>query len=387
MIYENSKRKQTSIRQEMVKYAQIHGIKPAARYFGCSKNTVKKWTRCYESGGTGALTNGQKGPKNIPHKTSKEVEEHIIKCRKQAPCYGPKRLKWAFEDIQVSESAIARILRQNNLTRKRRKKYQRKQDLRMVKAAYYKGLSHHQEDVKHLYDIPHYWTQLQKMRLPCYQYTVRDTKSGMMMLGFGSEYNEQYSTIMTERYLYHLRLHGILMKEVTIQTDNGSEFGAKKRHIDQLGLRNTIEREIGAKHNFIPPGMSNANADVESVHATIEDEFFHLQTFSGRDDFWVQVQAYQYFYNLVRPNFSKQGKTPLQIVMEDRPGIDTMVAGFPVLDLDAEFRAKYRDNIEVRGGGQGLPKLPVPRTSAMEKCPFIRLNFCSARSRVVPNHL
>ena len=342
MIYENSKQKQVRVRQDMIKYAQTHGIKPAARHFGCSKNTVREWKRRYELEGTGALINRQKGPKNIPHKTSEKAEKYIIKCRQQAPCYGPKRLKWAFEDIRASESAIARILKQNSLTRKRRKKYQRKQDLRGVKAAY-KALSHHQEDVKHLYDIPHYWQQLQKMKLPRYQYTIRDTKSGMMMLGFGSEYNEQYSTIMTERYLYHLQLYGISMEEVTIQTDNGSEFGGRKRDINQPGLLNTIEHKMGAKHNFIPPGMSNANADVETVHATIEDEFFDLQTFNDKEDFWVQVQAYQYFYNLVRSNFSKQGKTPLQIVIEDRPGINTKIASFPVLDLDAEFRTKYKD--------------------------------------------
>ena len=74
-------------------------------------------------------------------------------------------MKWAFPEIKASEGAIARVLKQNDLTKKRRKKYQRKQDLRAKKAKY-TALSHHQEDVKHLYDIPHYWEQIQRKGLP-----------------------------------------------------------------------------------------------------------------------------------------------------------------------------------------------------------------------------
>src|ERR1700720_1697952 len=96
MISESSKQKQIRVRQEIVKYAQLHGVKPTACHFGCSKNTVKKWLRRYKAGGISALANERHGPNNIPHKLSEEKEQQIIEYRKQAPCYGPKRLKWAF---------------------------------------------------------------------------------------------------------------------------------------------------------------------------------------------------------------------------------------------------------------------------------------------------
>lgn len=360
MIEQSSKEKQIQVRQAMVKYAQAHGVKPAARHFHCSKNTVKLWLRRFKEGGIGALVHQRKGPCRIPHKISQKEEKQIIKSRKHAPCYGPKRLKWAF-DIRASEGAIARVLKQNKLTRKNRKKYLRKQDLRSRKAAY-TAISHHQEDVKHLYDIPYYWSQMQRLKLPKYQLTIRDTKSGFMMLGYGHEYNELYSTIMTELYINHVRSFGIPSEEIIIQTDNGAEFGGgNNRNLNKRGFIETIEKKLGATHRFIPPGMSNANADVESVHATIEDEFFDLETFKDEQDFWIKAQTYQYFYNLVRPNFSKQGKTPLQIIMEDRPQINPLVMKFPVINLDAEFRARCRKSEpevkEVRG--QYLTKLPV----------------------------
>jgi transposase len=358
MVYESAKKKQINVRQDIVKYAQKHGIKPASRRFCCSKNTVKKWLRSFMEGGIGALVNQRKGPNHIPHKISEEEEKRIIEYRKQAPCYGPKRLKWFFE-IQASTGAVARVLKQRGLTRKTRKKHQRKQDLREKKAAY-KALTHHQEDVKHLYDIPHYWPQMQKQQLPKYQYTIRDTKSGLMMLGFANEYSELYSTIMTERYLYHLQLHGVDLKEVIVQTDNGVEFGGTRRHLNKESFANMIEQKMGAKHRFIPPGMCNANADVESVHATIEKEFFDLENFKDKEDFWVKTQAYQYFYNIARPNFSKKGKPPLQIILEDRPEISPSVVNFPVVDLDEEFRVRCMKNEPEakKIGGQHLPKLP-----------------------------
>jgi len=163
------------------------------------------------------------------------------------------------------------------------------------------------------------WPQMIKLKLPKYTYSMRDTKSGFLFLGYSDEYNELYSTILAEEYIKHLTSFGINAKEITIQTDNGSEFGARKRNINTPGFVNTIEQQLGAKHNYIPIGMCNANADVESVHATIEKEFFDLEQYDSKQDFFIKLQAYQYFYNLVRPNFSKKGKTPLQILEEDRP--------------------------------------------------------------------
>jgi transposase len=352
MIFKRSPEDQISIRQRIVRYAQKYGIKPAARYYHCSKNTVKDWLRRFEKKGTAALQNKSRAPNHCPHKTSKEIEEIIIAKRKEAPCYGPKRLKWFNPSLEISENAIYRILKEKGMLRKRRKKHQRKQDLRAVKAKY-KSLTHHQEDVKHLYDIPYYWTQMMSKELPKYEYTIRDTKSGFTVLAFANEYSEQYSTILTEIYFRHLKSFDIQLNEVIIQTDNGSEFGAKKRNIKTPGFVNMIFEEYNATHQYIPPGCSNANADVESFHSTIELEFFDLERFESKDDFFMKTQVFLYFYNFLRPNFSKRGKTPVQILLEDRPKINPAILNFPVYNLDALFRQK----MEIFGG-QYVQKLP-----------------------------
>ena len=177
MVFNKSLDSQIMIRQQIVRYAQQHGNKPAARHFGCNVRTVREQCKRFKAGGAGALKNKSRAPHSCPHKTSPEVETKIIAKRKEAPCYGPKRLKWYNPSLKISLSAIYRILKEKGLVRKHRKKYLRKQDLREAKAKY-KSLTHHQEDVKHLYDISHYWPQMMAHKLPKYECTVRDTKSG-----------------------------------------------------------------------------------------------------------------------------------------------------------------------------------------------------------------
>ncbi len=43
--------------------------------------------------------------------------------------------------------------------------------------------------------------------------------------------------------------------------------------------------------------MCNANADVESIHATIEQELFDLEYFKDKKDFLEKLQSYQNYYS------------------------------------------------------------------------------------------
>ena len=88
--------------------------------------------------------------------------------------------------------------------------------------------------------------------------------------------------MLTELYLRHLQTFGVNLNDVIIQMDNGSEFGAKKRDVNTPCFVNTIIMEFRAEHRYIPPGCSNANADVESFHATRERELFDLESFTSR---------------------------------------------------------------------------------------------------------
>src|SRR5918911_2644055 len=102
MMYKSSKEKKLTVRMDLARHAQQIGIKPTARKFGCSKNTVRQALRGFQKDGISGLEDGRKGPHYIPHKTCPELEEYIVRCRQRAPCFGPKRLIWAF-GIEASE--------------------------------------------------------------------------------------------------------------------------------------------------------------------------------------------------------------------------------------------------------------------------------------------
>jgi len=124
-------------------------------------------------------------PHTCPHKTPARLEQQVLKQRARTPGFGARRLKREF-GLKPSAGAIARILRQHGLTRRKKRKHQTKRDLRAVKARY-AALTHFHMDVKFLNDLPHYWPQMQSLGLPEFQYTIRCLKTGATFLAYASE--------------------------------------------------------------------------------------------------------------------------------------------------------------------------------------------------------
>jgi len=244
-------------RLDLVRYAQEHGIRAAARDFRCSRNTVRKWKRSFERDGVKGLENQSRAPRRIPHKTS-TAEEEKVAARKAVPCYGPERLKDLF-GLKPGESATGRILKDRGLTRRQRKKRKKQAGLRTVKARY-EALTHLQMDVKYLTDIPNYWPKMQALELPKYEYTIRYTNSGALFLGFGQPLTTTYASLLIQRCLHHLERYGIDPALVTVQTDRGREFSGGQRKKRDFGFVHTVRKTCGARHVFTPPRWPNANA-------------------------------------------------------------------------------------------------------------------------------
>ena len=59
-------------RLEMVRFAHESGIKQAAKFYSCSKNTIKKWCRRYALKGLSGLKDKSKKPKNSPTRIPQE---------------------------------------------------------------------------------------------------------------------------------------------------------------------------------------------------------------------------------------------------------------------------------------------------------------------------
>jgi len=350
------------LHQKLVAFTRRNGIKAAAREFGCSRNTVRKWRRRYQPGKPSSLAEASRRPKHCPHQTSCGLEGQIVKLRRQTG-FGAERLQHEFH-LPCSHNAIARILRQHQLTRPRKKKHVTKKQLRCVKR-HWKLFSQLSTDTKYLQDIPAYWLPMTRLKLPRFQYTAREPVSGACFTGYADELAKTYAVFLAEQLSVHLAGHGVDLSQVTWQTDNGCEFLESQ---EQRGLPSTV-RALGSDHRYIPPKRYTWQSDVETVHRLVEDEFFDRESFSSPADFWNKITTFWYYFNLVRPNRGKEWQSPLQILKATAPALAGAVLDWIPLNLAKRHNA-YLPNPHNRG--HDLPSfpsiLPILRPRAPSPC-------------------
>jgi transposase len=336
-----------NFRLRLVAHARQHGIKAAARAFQTTVPTVRKWLRRFEARKLDGLQELSRAPHSCPHKITGELVDRVIALRRQLPTFGAQRLKREW-DLPLSHMAIQRILRQHGLLVPRRRKYQKKQDLAAWKRTWpvFQQIS---ADTKDLQDIPHYWPQMKARGLPAVQYTAREVRSGLQFLAYASQRSAQASELFALRIQRHLQRCGVTLRDVTWQTDNGSEFIGE---LQPDGSRSHFPRAVtyfGSQHERIPPAAHTYQSDVETVHRLIEDEFYDLETFRSRAEFLAKASLYQLYFNLARPNSHKGDRTPWQILHELQPRLPLDLCLLPPVWLDYRLHSP---------GGYDLPRFP-----------------------------
>jgi transposase len=323
-------------RLRLVESARQRGIKPTARLFTTTVPTVRKWLRRYQQHGPSGLLEVSRAPHLQPRKTPPALEQQLVELRKSLPTFGARRLIREF-DLPISHRALDRIWRAHGLLKKRRRKYQRKQDLAHIKTtwALFQQIS---ADTKDLDDIPHYWAQAQRFGLPVIQYTARDVRSGLLFWSFAQHRSSTLSAIFAARIQQHLDRYGVSLRDLVWQTDNGSEF------------KGDFPAALGdSQHGRIPPAAHTYQSDVETVHRLEEDEFFDLEDFRSRGDFLAKVHTYQLYFNLARLNSHKENQSPWQIIERLAPRSPLQLCLLPPVFLD------YYLNDQ---GGYDVPRLP-----------------------------
>lgn len=320
-------------RYQLVVYARTHGVKPASRAYNTSPKVVRKWKVRFEERGYPGLEDQSRRPLNMPNATSDKDKQHIIALRGIYKRLGAQQVK-VLENLFTSPKTIRKIWREAGMARgRRRKKHKTKQNLREIKKKY-DLFQLTCEDTKDLKDIPEYWLQMRLKGLPKCQYTIREVSCGIQFLGYADELSLTHSTLFARFINQHLRRHHLLPDNSIRQSDNGSEYigswNAKKPSSYTL----TIESLKGQKHRTIPPRVYQLQGDVETVHNLIEREFFELESFEDRDDFFQKAFSYLMFFNLERPNSYKENKTPWQLAKEKRSDIKKEALMLPPIDLD-----------------------------------------------------
>jgi transposase len=331
------------LRLRMVQYAKEEGVKPAARVFSTSPQTVRKWLRRFD-GTLASLNDRSRAPIHRPNKLPPSAEAEILRAKKKAPCLGARRLRAEME-LPYSAKAITRVLREHGLLRpRRRRKHETKKLLREVKKKW-RLWQQIDVDAKDLCDIPEYWMQREALGLPRYQYTARDVTTGLVFMAFAHELSLLHSHVFVELIITHLISCGVDLSETTWQSDNGSEFVGSWQAKGPSAVTRLIESVPGQRHKTIPPRAHRFQADVETVHNLVELEFYETEKFRSRDELLKKARAYVSYFNTVRRNSGKEMKTPWELLFERAPRTPKQVALLAPVILDelAEAQVTGKD--------------------------------------------
>jgi transposase len=333
------------LRFEMVRYARDFGVKPAARAFDTTVKTVRKWLKRWDGKTMNGLDDLSKAPKKPHNRVSSYRRNKVIELKKDLKSFGAERLKRDF-DLPVCPKTARKIWHEEGLLKTKRRKHKTKQDLRAVKARW-KLFEQTCMDTKDLIDIPEFWPQIKMYNLPRVQYTAREVVSGMQFIAYAQERALCYSTLFVKILIRHFQNCGIDLSGCSFQTDNGSEFIGSWNSKDDSEFTKTIHNVEGLKHKTIPPGAHTWQADVETAHSLIEDEFYEVQKFVNRDHFLQQATNYSLWFNTARKNSWKGNKTPWEISRERNDKVSPMLPCLPPLFLD-DFYFQL-DTISQRG--------------------------------------
>ncbi len=320
------------LRFELARRAQEHGIKPTAKQFGTTPKTVRKWLKRWIPGTLQGLQDQSRAPKHPFRRVLPAQRQEALDLKRQLPSWGAQRIKRDY-DLSLSEKAIRKIWHQEGLLKRKRKKHQTKNDLRAVKAAW-RLFEQTSIDTKDLEDIPELWTQIRKLHLPLVQYTAREVVSGLHFLAYAQERSLANSRLFGEILIDHLQRSGVNLQQCRFQTDNGSEFIGSWQAKEQSAFTLAVEAIPGLTHHTIPPKAHTWQADVETAHRLIEDEFYEIETFLDRAHFLAKAATYNLWFNVARKNSSKGHKTPWELVHERDPSISPSIVTLPPFFLD-----------------------------------------------------
>ena len=191
---------------------------------------------------------------------------------------------------------------------------------------------------------------MQRNGLPRFQYTIRELSCGAQFLAYSNELSKTYATLGVERFLKHLQRYDVDTRQIIITTDLGCEFDGDTLHYRPESFHLTIQQTFGAEHRFNPPSCPNANADVESVHNTIEAELFDAQVFSSKADFFAKTTTYQLWYNAARKNSSRDYKSPADLLALKAPHLSPKIFLLHPIPLESLLPSTGDHDVPGRAG-------------------------------------
>jgi len=186
---------------------------------------------------------------------------------------------------------------------------------------------------------------MQRNGLPRFQYTIRELSCGAQFLAYSNELSKTCATLAVQRFRKNLQLPGVDTTNIIRTTDLGSELDGDAVAYHPEGFHLASRTSSGPSTASIPR-LANANADVGSVHNTIETESFDAQVFSSQAGFFAKISTCQFWYNAARKNGSRGYKSPADLLQLKAPHISPRIFLLNPIPLES---------ILPRPGGHDIP--------------------------------
>jgi putative transposase len=293
--------------------------------FSISRKTGYKWLARYIEEGPDGLNEKSRAPNYIPHKTSKQVADFIVSCRRKHPSWGARKITQKAEQVAPklglpSETTINNIIKCEGLTRKKRKRRKPGHPGRPSTTA-----------EKHN-DI---WTTDYKGEFKtkdgeyCYPLTILDEYSRYLLKCQGLPSTGYVGAFKAFKRAF--REYGLPQ---AIKSDNGIPFATTG--IARLSKLSVWWIKLGINPILIQPGSPYQNGVHERMHKTLKSE----STIPPAGDLKAQQRRFNRWreeYNFERPHESLGGKYPSQVYKHSLKEYPSRVP-----DVD------YPDHFEVR---------------------------------------
>ncbi|MDD6387737.1 MAG: helix-turn-helix domain-containing protein [Bacilli bacterium] len=326
-MYDNidNEKKLIEKRLEMVRFAYEHGIKVAARVYSCSKNTIKKWCRRYAVYGI----KGLKDKSRRPHHSPKRIDNNDIIKIKQCVDYAKEKKKYITVNnvrrktkiTKYSDETINRYINESCNGKKNKKHIQPKKDVSWKQKI--KPFMYWEIDIKYLTDIDNlkpYFKMNNDRSLAKYQITARDMSTGFPIVAYCDDRCSFFTKKFLEEILYPFlkQFKYLNLKEIIIQTDNGTEFTNK--YVKTYGKEPKINmftlfvEEKFRKHKTNPPACPTYDSDVETFHWSIERDCLAWDDIVDNESLIKYTSEYmnEYIHSVIKT----RGYSPIDKIKE-----------------------------------------------------------------------
>lgn len=263
----------------MVLYAKEQGVKPAARKFKTSPQTVRQWLKRYEVEGlSGLKERSHRARRQHPQTTPPVLEAQIVAMRNEHPEFGQDRIAELLrrQGVHISGKTVGKLLHKHKLIAPPRTS--RRISASSLLKGRLKPFEKVQFDVKDLLGACDCVEQIVRGVLPRYEFTLRDVATGASFVAYGKTLSAHNVLCFAHKILMHLGRYE-LKPRVAYSYD------------ESAWIRHKLDKELvdfwhsrGVVPGLLQTEASNFSWSVASFHNLMRREFYGVMSFNDEND-------------------------------------------------------------------------------------------------------